>query len=196
MSDSTIDYYNRVGKEFAARTRDLDMSAVYEPFLALIPQNAYILDAGCGGGRDSKAFLDRGYRVLSIDGSQTMVDIASAVTGQQAYTMRFQEVSFQQEFDAIWACGSLLHVPRSELRSVLEKLATALKPGGTIYMSFKTGDEDEVREGRLFTNYTETGIRELVARVGGLDILSTRSTPDIRPDEKRPNWLNILVRKR
>ena len=195
MADSTIDYYNRLSREFSARTREIDMSALYEPFLALIPENGYILDAGCGSGRDSKAFLDRGYRVMSIDGSRAMAEITSGLTGQQAYTMRFQEVNFREEFDAIWACGSLLHVPRHDMRGVLEKLATALKPNGAMYMSFKTGQQDEIRDGRLFTNYTEAAMRKMLAQVGGMEILTIWTTPDIREDANRPDWLNILLQK-
>jgi SAM-dependent methyltransferase len=195
MSDPTIDYYNRLGKDFAARTQNLDMSALYEPFLALVPHNGYVLDASCGSGRDSKAFLEGGYRVLSTDASETMADIASAVTGTRACVMRFQEIDFVEEFDAIWACGSLLHVPGHEMHSVLGKMAAALKPAGTIYMSFKVGEQDEVREGRLFTNYTEATMRELIVQVG-LGILSIWTTQDIRSDGNRPDWLNVLLRKR
>ena len=115
---------DRHGAAFADRTRDLDIAVLYEPFLALVPKGGYILDAGCGSGRDSKAFLD--YRVLSIDASETMAEIAPAITGHNVQVLGFQEIDFVEEFEGVWACGSLLHVPRNEMRTVIEKLVAAL----------------------------------------------------------------------
>jgi SAM-dependent methyltransferase len=193
--DSTIDYYNRLGKQFAARTENVDMRALYEPFLQLVPPGGYILDAGCGSGRDSKAFLDRGYRVQSVDASETMVEIATAITGRPALLMRFQDLSFIEEFDGIWACGSLLHVPRHELHGVLERLVIALKADGVIYMSFKHAEQDEIRDDRLFTNYTEVMVQELIAQAESVQLLRIWTTRDIRPDSGRPDWLNVLLQK-
>ena len=61
--------------------------------------------------------------------------------------------------------------------------------------TFKFGEQDEVRDGRLFTNYTEAAIQELVAKVGGFDVLRIWTTQDIRPDVSRLDWVNILLRK-
>jgi len=69
----TIAFYDKNGKEFAARTQHLDATALYQPFLALVPVNGHLLDAGCGSGRDSRAFLERGYTVNAIDASDTML---------------------------------------------------------------------------------------------------------------------------
>ena len=110
--------------------------------------------------------------------------------------MRFAEIRFELEFDGIWACGSLLHVPRSEMEGVVEKLGTALKPGGVMYMSFKLGEQDEIRNGRLFTNYTETTFPALLASIDSLELLNMWSTKDVRTDAERTEWLNALLRRR
>lgn len=39
--------------------------------------NAHIIDLGCGSGRDSKAFINKGYKVTAVDGSKELAKIAS-----------------------------------------------------------------------------------------------------------------------
>lgn len=132
----TLAYYDSHAAEFCGRTRDVDMSGLYAPFLARVPAAGRILDAGCGSGRDSAAFLRRGYDVVSMDGSQAMVAATTALTGRAALQLRFDEISFRDEFDGVWACASLLHVMRHELPSVFRRLATGLRAGGVLYVSF------------------------------------------------------------
>ena len=42
--------------------------------------------------------------------------------------------------DGIWACSSILHLPKKELKQVLVNMEQALHIGGIIYTSFKYGD--------------------------------------------------------
>jgi hypothetical protein len=53
--------------------------------------------------------------------------------------MRFNDVSWRNQFDGIWACASLLHVPAASFPDVASRLVGALRPGGAWYMSFKLG---------------------------------------------------------
>jgi SAM-dependent methyltransferase len=64
LSD-TQNYYEQNAEQFFADTIAVDMSALYARFLASIPAGGSILDAGCGSGRDAKAFALRGYRVAA-----------------------------------------------------------------------------------------------------------------------------------
>jgi len=58
------------------------MSALYARFLESVPLAGLLLDAGCGSGRDSKAFLAMGYRVCAFDASPALVEMAAALMGQ------------------------------------------------------------------------------------------------------------------
>ena len=64
MSD-TQSYYEQNAEQFFADTVEVDMSALYARFLESIPAGGSILDAGCGSGRDAKAFALRGYRAAA-----------------------------------------------------------------------------------------------------------------------------------
>ena len=70
--EKTIDYYNENAKRFIDGTVSVDFSQIQNVFLELLPNNACILDFGCGSGRDTKYFLERGYQVDAMDGSKEL----------------------------------------------------------------------------------------------------------------------------
>ena len=136
---STIAFYDEHADEFYAGTVGADIGELYDAFLPLLPDGARILDAGCGSGRDSRAFLDRGYEVTAFDASAALVEKASALLGRPVRRLTFQEMDYTEAFEGVWACASLLHVPRAEFDAVLARLARALVPGGVAFLSFKYG---------------------------------------------------------
>ena len=115
--DVSADYYEKNASEFVEATVNVDMTKLYEPFLALIPPGGRILDAGCGSGRDAAAFLSAGLDVEAFDASPAMAAHASEIMEEsQKANQRYQDI---ESFDGIWVCASLLHVPRDNLTSVL-----------------------------------------------------------------------------
>jgi len=191
--DETIGYYNRNAGRFAADTADLDLSPLYERFLGYLPPGGSILDAGCGVGRDIRAFIQRGFAVVGFDGSIEMVQRARERAGglAQIYLMRFDDVAWQDTFDGIWACASLLHVPSSKFSSVAARLASALRVGGAWYMSFKVGSAARQADGRLFTDYTEAAVTRELARLS-IRLADVWSSGDVRVDRRGERWLNII----
>ena len=59
----------KMPKNFFNGTVNADISHNYEKFVELLPENAYILDVGCGSGRETKVFMDLGFNVFAFDGS-------------------------------------------------------------------------------------------------------------------------------
>ena len=74
----TVAYYDRSAREFTERTGSLDLSGLYDRFLAYLPAGGRILDAGGGVGRDVVALVDRGYQVVAFDASAEMVRLSRA----------------------------------------------------------------------------------------------------------------------
>jgi SAM-dependent methyltransferase len=194
---STTAYYDAHASEFCEKTVSVNMSELYVPFLREIPEGGRILDAGCGSGRDSLAFLQKGYQVVSIDASRAMVAATSQLTGQPAFLMCFDDIPFEAEFDGIWACASLPHVARQDLPLTLEKLTRALKPGGILYLSFKYGSEERIEDGRFFTDLEEARFHEILVTQPELEPLQVWITDDVRNDRKdSQRWLNATARRR
>jgi SAM-dependent methyltransferase len=191
----SIDFYNNNSKEFFDNTVSADMTEAYIEFLKYIEPNGKILDAGCGSGRDSLFFLGKSFTVVSIDASDEMVRLSSELTGQKTIKMMFQEIEFNNEFDGVWACASLLHVSKNEIDNVIERIAKSLKLNGILYASFKYGDGEIVRDGRLFNSYNEETLKSLIKMQKNLEVLKIWKTQDVRPDRENEYWVNVLCKK-
>lgn len=155
-----------------------------------------MLDAGCGSGRDSKVFLGKGYKVTAFDAGETMANLAAEYAGIPVLRLRFDQLRFEERFDGVWACASLLHVPRHEMDGALFNLYRSLKPGGIFYASFRYGYGETVGENLLFTNYTEETFREQLRNHPDLEAIRFWHTVDQRPDHPNTIWLNVLLRRR
>ncbi len=192
----TLNYYNENAEEFTASTINVDFTRVQDKFLNKLSSNSSILDFGCGAGRDTKYFLEKGYIVDAIDGSEELCKLASQYTGIEVKHMLFQELHDIEKYDGIWACSSILHLPYEELVEVMKKMTVALKDTGIIYTSFKYGSFEGVRNGRYFIDMTEECLDKLLQDVGGLDIEELWVTSDVRPGRGEEKWLNLFLRKK
>lgn len=193
--DSTIKYYDENATTFFENTKDADMRKVYELFLKYLPSGARILDLGCGSGRDTKSFLQAGFDVVAVDGSIEMVKLSTEYTGRQTLHLTFDEMNFKEEFDGVWACASLLHVPRNCIDSVLKKIYFALKKGGIFYSSYKYGNKEEMKNGRFFNSYDEQAFRKLIKNHTYFVILEMKVTYDVRKGRDNEKWLNVVLKK-
>ena len=191
----TLVYYDVNAEDFAINTVNAEIEDIQNKFIELIPKHAFILDFGCGSGRDTKYFLDKGYQVDAIDGSEELCKLASTYTGINVQKMLFQELDVVNKYDAIWACSSILHLSKVELINVLEKMSIALATNGIIYTSFKYGEFEGERNGRCFIDMTETTFAELIKNTPALVVEEQWITNDVRPERGEEKWLNLIIRK-
>lgn len=194
--NQTLNYYAENTADFAVGTVNVDFSSIQKRFLTRLQPGASILDFGCGSGRDTKAFLAWGYRVTAIDGSQELCAIASANTGLPVRQMLFDELNDVEDYDGIWACASILHVPSAELPDIFRRMITALKPGGIIYTSFKYGTFEGERNGRRFTDFTEETFAAFLKQFPELTTEDQWISTDVRPGQSNEKWLNVILGKR
>ncbi|MBP3240752.1 MAG: class I SAM-dependent methyltransferase [Oribacterium sp.] len=194
MNDTTLNYYDANAENFIKGTISVDFSATQDKFLSLL-SGKKILDFGCGSGRDTKYFLEKGYEVTAIDGSLELCKAASLYTGIEVKHMLFQELNENKSYDGIWACSSILHLPKSELKEVLLKMSEALVQDGIIYTSFKYGIFEGERNGRYFTDFTIETFESFIEDIRELVIKEHWITGDVRPGREDEKWLNLILQK-
>ena len=194
MKNKTLDYYNQNVTTFIADTISVDLKDTQNKFINALPGDK-ILDLGCGSGRDTKYFLEIGLKVTAVDGSEELCKRASDYLGIPVYHMLFQELDLEDEYNGIWACSSILNLPKDELRTVFYKMVTALKSSGVIYTSFKYGEFEGERNGRYFTDFTIELFSEFIKNIPDLKIEEQWITEDVRPGRRDEKWLNLLLRK-
>jgi hypothetical protein len=174
-----------------AETVDVDMPPLCARFLDHVPPGGHILDAG--SDRDALAFRRPGYTVTAFEASPRLARMATAHRGLPVEVRRIQEIDWQDPFDGIWACGSLLHVSPAELPEVLRRLERVLSTNGVLYASLKHGSGEREHAGRRFTDPDESGLAALVESVPALALLKTWVTGDQREGREGERWLNAIV---
>ncbi|HLR16753.1 MAG TPA: class I SAM-dependent methyltransferase [Alcanivoracaceae bacterium] len=189
-----MNYYNTNAETFAQATLGVDMAPLYSPFLRLLPAQAHLLDAGCGAGRDTKAFAQLGHKVEAFDACEALVAIARQHSNVHVKHSTFTTFTSANKFDGIWACASLLHVPARKLPATFAYLANFLKEQGVFYVSFKYGEGEEERDGRHFTHCNEKVLSQYIGS-SPLHVEKTWRTTDQRPGREEEQWFNALLIK-
>ena len=190
----TTEYYNAYARDFIEGTINVDTGTLRDRFLKYVPPGGEILDLGCGSGRDTKSFIDAGYKVEAIDASRELCVKASEFTGIKVRCMRFEELDETDRYDGVFACASLLHVPKEELLGVLERVHQSIKTQGVLYASFKYGDFSGERDGRYFHDMNEVSVQELFADISGFKVEELWQSHDVRRN-KDAYWINVIARK-
>ncbi len=191
-SSETLSWYHENAEAFIDRTAAVDLSGLYRTFLACIPSGGSIMDLGCGAGSAALFFARMGCQVLAVDGCRELCDFTQRRVGCPVRCLRFEELDYEDAFDGIWACASLLHVRKADLPRVLRLIRRALKTGGVLYASFKYGEAERKREGRFFADYTEASLRAVLEEAGGFREIRLWTTGDALSDRADQRWLNVL----
>jgi len=189
-------YYDRYAEKYVGSTFDVDLGEIYQRFLKYLPPNGRILDAGSGSGRDTLAFLERGYDVNAFDSSRTLCKLSTQLTGVKTQLLRFQNLEDIGKYDGIWACASLLHVPEKELHDVACRLLRSLKQKGAIYMSFKYGDGERIAsDGRFYTDMDASRLKSLFRNIPGAKIVDIWVSQGEGNFKGQAQWLNAIILK-
>jgi 2-polyprenyl-3-methyl-5-hydroxy-6-metoxy-1,4-benzoquinol methylase len=195
---STLSFYETHAQQYFARTVDVDMSAEREAFVRALRRSfpavpaPAILDAGCGSGRDAKAFLEAGCRVTAFDGSAALAQLASRHTGLAVRQRRFDELTERQAYHGVWACASLLHLPAHEFVRTLSRVRATLLDGGLFFLSLKEGEGARIEaDGRFFAYYRGAQLGALLNATGFTVLALERSVGRMAQSAR---WVNALCR--
>lgn len=193
--DKTRNYYEKTSNKYFKETVNNSMVSTLEKFIQFIPDDGKILDLGCGSGRDSKYLMNRGFQVVALDYSANIAELASKYLGKDVIKKEIENIDYQNEFDGIWACASLLHLSPRQLEMALQKIMDALRSGGILYTSFKEGGGITIDEkGRYFNNQTVNSLTSLLKSFPKNEIVEIWLDRSVLRSRKQ-TWVSALIRK-
>lgn len=178
----TKETYNRIAPRYSESTifpvfrRMIEGDA--RRMLEIIPKGpqSSLLIVGCGDGRDYLLFKDHVEKVAFLDYSLEMMKIASENYPEVGcYLEDFRDMNNipSQSFDSVWASTCLYHVQRKYIDAVAENLWRVLKPGGYLYVNFKTGSGETLLSeppsfpsggSRFYSFYSEDELRTIFGK--------------------------------
>ncbi len=169
MSDArTLAVYDRQSADYAAMMeREAAADPMIDRFIAACPAGAQVLDLGCGPGHYADLMARAGLQVDALDAAAAMVARASRRQGVTARLGRFEDVTGTDLYDGVCAYFSLLHAPRADMPGHLARIATALKPGGVLFLGMKRGaGHGRDRLDRYYEYYQREELEALMADAG------------------------------
>lgn len=194
MDQSTIDYYNQNAETYAEQTKYVYMFDIRSVFMKYLDPSGRILDAGCGGGRDMKIFMENGFMADGFDASPEMCRVASAWTGENVQCCDFASYVPRFTYSGIWACASLLHLKEEEFYAFFTRYKEFLGSGGVIYFSMKTGIEDGYDDkGRWYLGFDDRRLQRILQENPDLKRVKYWKTLDNL--HRDVTWANVILQK-
>lgn len=194
--NTTIEYFDQNAERCFADAFTISARDNQDRFLTYVRPGGAILDLGCGSGRDTAYFRERGYVVTPTDGSRGMCRLASEYLGTPVRVMEFGELDDEDLYDGVYASASLMHIEYDRLLEVLPKVVRALRSGGVLFMDFKYGDADGYLGKRYYTNMTEERFAQTVATCPELEVVEQGTFGNEHPGQPDFRWLYVYLRKR
>jgi len=149
------DTYNRIAEDWHNDHRDDNWWAGgTDAFTPLIKPGGLVLDVGCGGGRKSRYLVEKGFRVVGVDFSEKMIEIAKReVPSGEFHALDLRDAkTLGRMFDGIFMQAVLLHVPRADAGAVIKEMAELLAPGGCLYIAVKERRPGQTEEALVQEN--------------------------------------------
>ena len=191
--DAVADAY--LGRFSSSAVRDAWLAG----FVALLPDNAHVLDLGCGAGVPvARRFVELGFDVTGVDGSARQIGLARAHVPAAAFLhadMTGVELP-AASFDGVAAFYSIIHVPAAEQGPLLARIGSWLKPGGVFVGSFGAGKAHDWTGDwlgtEMFFSHNDEATSVALVRQAGLEPLRTET---VEQDNEDARFLWILARK-
>lgn len=194
--NSTINYYNQNAQEYALKVSGANMSADLNTLIEGLPKSSEIklLEIGAGGGRDLKYMRDRGFNVLPLEPSTELANLIEKEQGVKVVRQKVQEMSYENEFDGVYAIASLLHIPKNEILDVLKKINTSLKENGVFLLTLKEGVGESLdNQNRFFSYYAVDEIKEILEEAGFNNISFNKNNDMLNRADTQ--WITTMCSK-
>jgi SAM-dependent methyltransferase len=162
------DYYQKNYKAYHEKTFSIDPSSFLDTFAKRLPGDAFVLDVGCGSGRDLLWMKKRGFDVIGFERSPGLAKLARDNAGCEVIEGDFETYDFSSILvDAIMAIGALVHVPHEGFSKIFENITSAIPDYGSVLITLKEGSgELKHPDGRIFYMWEDPKAREMFDTLG------------------------------
>jgi len=157
------DYYQKNYKAYHEKTFSIDPSSFLASLAQRLPPEAFVLDVGCGSGRDLLWMKKRGFDVIGFERSDGLAELARDNVGCEVIQGDFETYDFSSIFvDAIMLVGALVHVPRERFSDVFQNITSAIPENGSVLITLKQGSGNRTdSDGRIFYLWEDSKARVL-----------------------------------
>jgi SAM-dependent methyltransferase len=146
------DFFQKNYKIYHEKTFFIDPSSFLEPLVNKLSVEAFILDVGCGSGRDLLWMKKQGFEAIGFERSPGLAQLARENVGCEVIDGDFETYDFSLFLvDAIMLVGALVHVPYEQFSNVFENITSAISKHGLVLITLKEGSEVRTDpDGRTF----------------------------------------------
>lgn len=205
----TIDWYNQNADQYAQATFQTASPEEIDQFAKRLSEGAKVLDAGCGGGRDTDLLSKKGLKVIGLDLSSGLINVARKTFPELEFIEgNMLSLPFSDsDFDGIWSHASLLHLETiEEVKKALSEFNRVMKLTAVLHVLVKaqTGESKTTivtdslsNHDRFFQYFTKTELQSLL-KGSGFDLISIEQYKESDKNPKgRPEveWILVLARK-
>lgn len=194
--NQTIHTYNQSATSLTKKFDELGarISDIEETFALIQKDNPFVLEIGCGNGRDAAEITKRANHYLGIDISEKFIELANQKVPKANFQVAdIETFTFPGDLDIVFAFASLIHIPKEALARILGEAQVALSENGVMRLSMKYADtykettkEDEFGN-RTYYLYSKEDIKEVAS---GFKIIKSELNDFIGQ-----MWLEIILQK-
>lgn len=156
--------------------RDMNVSCMGGPsfevaeILPALPENAKVLDLGCGEGRNAFFLAQQGCHVTAVDRSTAGINKLSAIAKECDISIKgivqdIREFPLTEEYDLIMAHGVLYYLENAEWRKLLYNVKNRTRQGGfNIFTLFVYNEQypcvEEIQAARYQNSFRPKELQE------------------------------------
>lgn len=188
-----------VAVAFFRRTAKLHLRA-RERFIAKMKRRyrePFILDVGCGIGRDVRIFMNRGLKVVGVDGSHQNLRLAHeklAIPKHNLIQADVKHMPFPDNlFNGLWLVAVLGHFKDPDNQEVLNELARVAQPGALFFGRVRKGDFSGMQERdgttRFYRHYQKDHLKTLLQNAGMVNIRFRYASGE--PNHPAKEWIHV-----
>jgi len=162
------DFYQKNYQAYHEKTFFIDPTSFLAPLAQRLPAEAFVLDVGCGSGRDLIWMKKRGFDVIGFERSPGLAELARDNAACEVIEGDFETYDFSSIFvDAVMLVGALVHVPHESFSNVFENITSAISDNGLVLITLKEGSGDSTfPDGRVFYLWEDPKAREMFDTLG------------------------------